>query len=288
MVDYKPTSDKNQVLLNCPECPEDTKYHMTYYFRSTSAYCHKCQTWMSKWQLEDILGPMPTSEFDDQKTNTLEEALHILEGKAPQEEIPQEIELPAGVSAWSRKRSRSYLQKRGVPQDLVLKHQIRFVTEEGMFENRILVPVIWRGKIVTFSARTINGGGKKYLFPRGSHPGNYLFNLNNVKGKTVMLTEGVFDALHLQRFGLPTVASFGKALTRTQMNLLKSFSRAVFFWDSDAYSEIAKYMGKLGIRVSAALLPEGDPCEYNESQILRFIQKDQGQLGVARKILERS
>lgn len=252
-----------------------------------TGWCFHCSTFFTKNRLERLIGPLPES-YNEQAPSSLEEAERAI--KSMSQSIPKqpEIELPGGVPAWQDKRSRAYLQKREVPESLVYKHKM-LLCMNGTFSNRIIVPVFDREKARTFTARDItNKKEKKYLFPAGVSSGKWLFNLDNVNHhRTVIVCEGVFDALHLQKFGLPAVASFGKKLSKEQVEKLACFSRTIFAYDSDALQETYTYMKRLGDRASAILLPYGDPTSFSEAELLKMLKNRVSLIDVAKSIVER-
>lgn len=286
---FKETSRQDVIRACCPSCDDD-RYHLYIYYGTRSGFCFRCSTYFRWRDLEASLGVIPDAPeyFDLEQTRSLDDIEKALYSQQMSSYDIQETELPKSVPAWEDKRSRAYLQARKVPSHLVWQHDIRFCSE-GYFRHRVLVPVTIQGKTVTFSARDITGKkAKKYLFPAGSKPGNYLFNFDSIRGGFIIVVEGVFDALHLQKIGLPAVASFGKKITKRQQELLESFSRIVLMFDSDALEEISKYAGTLRGRSRAVLLAHGDPTDYSEGEILKMLRRPEDRLGIAETLLKNS
>lgn len=281
MYGWKVTGNLQVVRTECPECTEDDYGHLYVYLTSGSpnGYCFKCGTFFSHRRLKEFFDDLPESSENLSSLQSIEQAANILRRRV-EENAPPEIELPKSVSAWGDKRSRSYLKSRGVSLHSVLLHNIRYC-RDGEYKDRVLVPVYYRGKPRTFSARDITGRKfKKYLFPSGVSSSSLLFNLGNVRGKMVVVVEGVFDAIHLQQFHIPTVASFGKKLTLAQQELLKGFERVILCWDADAKEEICKYMRTLP-QTEAVFLPKGDPTAYSEREIIRLLRHRLGRVEAA-------
>ena len=124
-----------------------------------------------------------------------------------------------------------YLAKKGLYQDLFKLTQ--FIAEGSYIcGDRVTVPVIYRGKVIGFSMRTLVNDDRKYLtlvnadlFP--SH--QWFFNLDNVTGDTVIVTEGVFDAI-----ATGGVAMLGTALSPDRIALLYRFKNIYLMFDNDA------------------------------------------------------
>ena len=80
--------------------------------------------------------------------------------------------------------------------------------------------------------------------PKGNKQSDFLFNWRGVGSETVVLTEGVFDAISAGAV-TPAVASFGKSLSARQISLLNAFKRVIFYWDLDAYPQAERYASSL-------------------------------------------
>lgn len=113
------------------------------------------------------------------------------------------------------------------------------------FRNRIMFPIHdARGQVVGFGGRTLDRNSRiKYLNSRENelfHKARVLFGLWHAAQaiaaqKTVIVVEGYFDWLALQRAGLKhCVACMGTALTAAQMRLLqRHIDKAILLFDGD-------------------------------------------------------
>jgi DNA primase len=141
-------------------------------------------------------------------------------------------------------KARDYLEARGVTPSQMATYDIRYCYD-GQYAGRVIVPCFFKGDVVTFVARDIFGmSSRKYLNPPGNKQSDFLFNLDRILGDTVVLTEGVFDAISSSE-AAPSVASFGKSLSKRQIELLNRFKRVTFYWDKDAYPQVESYASKL-------------------------------------------
>ena len=70
-----------------------------------------------------------------------------------------------------------------------------------------------------------------------------------------MLTEGVFDAIKISRIA-PSVASFGKSLSRRRIDLLNRFKKVIFYWDKDAYPQAERYASEIQAECVTVLHPD--------------------------------
>ena len=137
-------------------------------------------------------------------------------------------------------KGKNYLLERGVSVEQMEEYGIRYCYS-GSYSGRIIVPCFYKGDLVTFVARDVFGkSSRKYLNPIGNKQSDFLFNYDRVGSDTVVLTEGVFDAISASAV-LPAVASFGKSLSQRQIGLLNRFKNVIFYWDKDAYPQAEKY-----------------------------------------------
>jgi hypothetical protein len=141
-------------------------------------------------------------------------------------------------------KAQSYLEGRGLGEKEMRLYDVRYCYS-GKYAARIIVPCFYDGDLVTFVARDLFGtSDRKYLNPQGNKQSDFLYNLDNVQGSRVVLTEGVFDAISVAR-DVGAVASFGKSLSARQIDLLNRFKSVVFYWDVDAYPQAEKYSERI-------------------------------------------
>ena len=145
------------------------------------------------------------------------------------------------------------------------------------YRGRIIVPVMYTGRLVSFVARAIvEDSYLKVDTPPGNEQYSYLFNLERVWGqKRVVITEGVFDAMALDKH---SVATFGKKVTDAQTVLLLNAGvrELVIAWDADAQKEIWEAYLRLSFRfdkVTAIELPKGeDPSSLGHDDMVELLQ----------------
>ncbi len=104
------------------------------------------------------------------------------------------------------------------------------------YELRIIIPIFFGGRIVSFQGRDITNQQKERYkaCPVEKSVINckqILYNLDNAKGKWVVVVEGILD---VWRMGDGFVASFGTTMTSSQINLLnRRFDKITFLFDSE-------------------------------------------------------
>lgn len=152
-----------------------------------------------------------------------------------------------------------YLKKRGF--DPVYLKDKYFITGGGItgrWKYRVIIPIIYNGKVVSWTARSILD--KQTLneldIPRYKHlpidesvidPKKILYNLDNCRGQSVVLLEGPFDVL---KYDGNAVCSFGTAITEEQIRILyERFKKIYIIFDNEAAAQ--EKARKYGLRLAA-------------------------------------
>ena len=257
------TSDEDRVRVMCPMCG-DTSGHLYILLSAGLPYCQKCK-YDPKSAVKFIADVEGISFSDvyqmcgeglgyvDIEVEELVDGLFEEETKDyfeyevmtfDQTFVPvlERVNIPPIDSALDK--AQAYLEDRGVGEREMRLYDLRYCYS-GTYAARIVVPCFYENDLVTFVARDLFGlSDRKYLNPQGNKQSDFLYNLDNVDGDCVVLTEGVFDAISVDR-DVPAVASFGKSLSTRQIDLLNSFKKVIFYWDSDAYPQAEKYSHKI-------------------------------------------
>jgi len=171
---------------------------------------------------------------------------------------------------------KKYLIKRGFdPSFLQNKYKLRGSEIAGDWRFRLIVPVYYKGELVTFQGRDVSGKSDikyKSLSIEESvfDVKSVLYGIDDCYGDTISVVEGVFDKW---RMGEGFVASFGKNLTERQLYFLIKFKRIFFLIDSNdplskkfavRYSEFIAGMGKEAVVFD---MENGkDPGELTETE----------------------
>lgn len=183
--------------------------------------------------------------------------------------------------------AKAYLLKRGITEKEIESHDFRYGTH-GKFYGRVLMPICENGSLVCFSARAFfDYVQPKYLFP---HTGETLLTTSEAiwrfdealkqKPKNIVLTEGIFDAIFVNRivgvFGMSVMSS---ELSKGQLyKLLKlpDFTLFIILLDSDASEKaikMAREIHKYRQNVEVAFLERGDPAEVTEDELIEALDK---------------
>jgi hypothetical protein len=224
--------------------------------------CFNCK-YTASWQpgrpvsskLKSLLKWMNAS--DDEINKIIFEALKTESPDyKPHEFVTQitftEKELPEGsmlLTAWAQEELPKDLEKKLLDvfaylinrgNDPLSSHF--FWTPSPGFDNRVIVPFFFHGKIVGYTARKITDGRPKYVSDQ--HP-FFVFNLDNQKENQqyTLVTEGPFDAIAVNGVGL-----LGNGIGEQQARLINELgTKPILIPDQDLAGleaiEAAKELG---------------------------------------------
>lgn len=181
-----------------------------------------------------------------------------------------DLELPKHFSpiedkSWIGKRAKEYLiYKRKLTEESIINFDIGYC-HKGKYANRIIIPIYEDNTLVYFIARDFLGGSSlKYLNPKISKE-NILFNFKK-QYKTIVLCEGILDAISICQAGFNGVALLGKKILGGQVLKLLSFpsriKEIIILLDAGCKTEskeIAWTLSNPNIVVKIAYLEKGDP-----------------------------
>lgn len=171
-----------------------------------------------------------------------------------------------------------YLVSRGVG-----KREIeRFGLLDWRTRERVFVPVIVDGVMVSWVARTYVGSKPKALTPKKSSSKNNLFgfDLLNKHDKTISIVEGWLSAIRVWQAGFQNVvATCGSKLSMEQAERLSAFDRIIFWKEGDVAGrvfsvDVADWLGR-DRKIVIIELPEGtDPADFSTKRLKMFYQKE--------------
>jgi hypothetical protein len=181
-----------------------------------------------------------------------------------------------GLPAWEPLSAGAvrYLARRGITPE----HATRLGLVEMEDRMRVVVPYFGpSGEIIYWNARSYSNmeEGPKYLAASGKHP--LYIRPSWRPSDTVVLVEGVFDAINVEKHtGLAVAAIGGKALpSYLYPDLLDMASdRIVVLLDSDAFADALKLRQKLVTKrhVEAVWLPVGlDPADLTGDELRELL-----------------
>lgn len=185
----------------------------------------------------------------------------------------EEIELPE----WEplQPMAQRYLELRGIDADLAAKLGIVEVTDKF----RVLFPYFDReGTLIYWNSRAYNerlAPGPKYIAAPGKHP---LYYLEGDTQDTLVIVEGVFDAIACHRAGYSAVALGGKSLPkylrRPLLRISQSFTNLLVALDPDAMADAIKLQNQLAdVQATRLVLLPLDPADMETADLRRRLNE---------------
>lgn len=277
-IDYKNIVD-GWTNINCPFHDNGTRgYKGGFNLYDGHYYCWNCG-WqptnlvlskllnISEYQVKEIL-----SQYSNQKS--LQKLLSRKISKGTH------IDLPGDDIVKNDSIYKYLLKRRFNPEYLIDTYKIRNGGLVGEYSYRVIIPIYYHNKVVSFQGRSIFSKNKcselgilryKTFNVEESiiDPKHILYNLDNCTKKRIVVVEGIFDCW---RLGPKNIAStLGTSMSDKQINLLaKRYTKVVFLFDNEkeAQERANKYgnqLVSLGVEVEI-FNPEykHDPGAYTE------------------------
>jgi hypothetical protein len=297
-VDFKPQrGDPAEVVMPCPFCAGqfDTMSERKVFglnLENGKAHCYRCD-----WRARTVsyTARRLCEAFDIDFSWRMRLAAGFAESTLvePDEAVPEPIDLPVGYERFTGSKDRieakamRYLQERGITASMIRKYQIGYAAV-GEFAWRVILPVIGDdGQVYGFVGRDFSGTAKvKYL--NSTDHVKILWGLNGIKGGTVILMEGIIDAirsnLRLEERGWSrraiNAATLGSTITDVQIEQLRKFKQTVHFpdWDKAGVKGVlqrAPATHEAGIKTFVAIpkvLDERDPDSMDAAAYFRAVR----------------
>jgi len=155
-------------------------------------------------------------------------------------------------------------------------------------EDRLLIPIMQRRKLVSWQARRImetDSKYKKYVFEPHSQASHYLYNMDRAwRFKNVIICEGVTDVWRIgedEKKSVGAVALLGKNMTKEQMDIIKVLwgydGKGVVMLDPDASKEnstIYRFLKAYNVfprGVELIQLKDKDPADHTREELMGLI-----------------
>lgn len=150
-------------------------------------------------------------------------------------------------------KATTYLEEHGLLDDIHTNDL--YICMDGDYSNRLIFPIYFDGKLISWTARALFPTRSKYLYPPSSEEfndrGKIIFGLDKIfkseDVKQIFITESINDAIQLNG-----MAVLSKNITKEQIAILKGFNyrkkRLVFVLDNDKLTKWDKDLkgGELG------------------------------------------
>lgn len=250
------------IQTSCPFCGR-ADAHLGVHLESGVWHCWSC----GGHTRQEVIKRFTKCENRDVKT-ILEKysSLSVVDSWKRRKDGAFEVELPE-CRKWLPNPHWDYLFDRGFDPDYIVDTwRIEGTGFAGEYADRIIIPIYWKGQLVSFTSRDITG----------EHPAKYkscpaelevinhkhiLYGADLVFNDTVVVVEGPLDAWKL---GPGAVALFGTAFTQPQVLELSMYNKAIILFDTEDEAQaqadkLAYNLSALGLETEIATLPSGDP-----------------------------
>lgn len=275
-----PNCSPGWVVINCPHC-DDPSMHLGYSLKENYFRCWRC-------------GWKPINKTIAKLLNTNEgSVVPIISrygGEAPRlkESVvrvgDKPFRYPSGIFPKLQNNHRQYLKSRGFDSDYLerlwsLQGTGPVSTLDGIdYKNRIIVPIHWDGRIVSFQGRTVGKGIPKYracpqdreIIPHKT----ILYGKQGSWSGTGICVEGVTDVWRLGSFAF---ATFGTTVTLAQIQQMSRYFKKVAVAldpDSSGNNAAESLIGELHLRGVKAWRAEldKDPGSMNREEAQVFVR----------------
>lgn len=252
-IEYNNRVNRGWTNIACPFC-DDKTFNGGFNNANDYFHCWKCGGHNFRQALARAVN-IPFNEVDvliEQYAgrNSLLNKLNKKQAKAIKLTLPTNTFTPA---------ERKYLKQRNFsPKLLHEKYKIVGGGITGNWKYRIIIPLILNDKIVSWTGRSILSKQKinELKIPRYKNlsieqsvidPKSILYNLDNCKDRTGVLTEGAFDVM---RLGDGFFCSFGTELTQSQIAIIKDrFDKVFIMFDNEP--EAQTKARKFGLQIAS-------------------------------------
>jgi DNA primase len=186
------------------------------------------------------------------------------------------VELPKEATKKPTKYQKAYIKSRKFKlKELEILYDFYYNGPIGKWANRIIVPIYYNNRLVTFSSIDIAENSNlryKHLSKEESiiHTKELLYGMDSILNyDIVMVVEGFFDKA---RIGQNCVSTMGTLITPEQFKLLTRFKKVILVLDGDkaGYENSIKIANNLSVftDVERIILPEGtDPDSLDDSDV---------------------
>lgn len=285
----------------------DEKQHLYVNIEKNTWYCFKCgygdpeqhefSSWLPRFiadvekipigvAIDKILGkhtPLP----EDELSTLLEQAFNNPGKKKRERKVLDKIEMPKYFfRSWETTMPsipyQKFIKSRGMDFDDTRFFNVRysFASRDRYWQQRIIFPVYdLKGVCRTAVGRLITNNKEKApwvnwpktdlagcLWPLGSFVNKHTWKRYKF-GSVLVLTEGVFDALAVNKLtSFQALCTFGKKVSVDQIDMLKKLGvrTLIMGFDKDAKKQIKALSNKLKVSFDVYFFPFKSPIWQNE------------------------
>ncbi len=259
------------VNIKCMFCGDHSN-HLGFNLAKEYYYCWNC----GYHKTEDVLCDLLSVEYYEIKNIIKEYNTRPLLRNVISKSKFKKVDCLKMPGEELNKRHRNYLIKRNYDPDYIVdKYKIKGTGIVGDWKFRIMIPVFYKNKLVTYQGRDITDRQESKYVSLKKEDGiinikNILYNLDNCIDKNIIIVlEGVFDVWRMGDFSCCT---FGTFISDAPIKLLSWYKKIIFMFDDEkeAQKKAHKSAGQLsvlGCDVEIVSLDTGtDPADLSNEE----------------------
>ena len=291
---------RDEIAIKCPYCADDPSHHLAISLQGRGWICRRNEAHHGKSAARLVQQLLRCTR--EHAARLVGDPINIPDDFAaqvsllldpPKQEQRGELEMPSEFkpldpSRPSAKPYINYLRKRNyTDQQIKLMHRtfgLRYATS-GPFAHRIIFPIFYRKRLVSWTGRTINSSvDLRYkTIPAQQGIGSirdYLLWFDDLRGgNLICICEGPFDALRLRTEGFAATCLFTTTASASQLNhlhdVLPRYRYRALMLDQGTLPIALRLQAQLqGHDVRVVTLPSNvkDPGELSRSRLLEILR----------------
>ena len=232
-------SREGWIQVPCPFCTGHSGYHLGYNLEEGYYNCWRCGSKRIYAVIDALVGPLDENGIKDIYKRFQTDP----DGYYPWKDVPkadkkQKLKLPEGTETL-KKAHKQYLRGRGFdPDEIVDIWGIMGTTVYGNYARRIIIPIYYQGRLVSYHSRDITG--RQRLRHKACEKAEEILDHKTIvygfdhairnSRKKVIVVEGIFD---VWKIGPGAVATFGIEVLSSQVRLLSKFEEVFVLFDNE-------------------------------------------------------
>ena len=284
-IDYTTEGNKHctsgWVQVHCPFCEGSQNYHLGYNEEKNYGNCWRC----GYHRTVDILIALLNVSQREAKKLIRQYGGHSFSRPVLIKPRMKSFKFPSNCEQMKKSHRNYLIQRKFNPEQLEQDWNLMGVGPISLldrkdYKHRIIIPITWNGKTVSFQGRDITGKSEiKYkACPQNreliSHQ-TILYGKQEAWRDIGICVEGVTD---VWRLGFSSFATFGIGFTSSQIrNIAKNFTRVIIIFDDDlqAQERADKLMGELQFRGIETWKETiiGDPASLDQKDADSLVKK---------------
>jgi len=238
-IEYHKSGDDSEISICCPFCleegeSEDTRFRLGINTQTGQAQCFNCgkKSGGGDYIFNELQRIWESGDLEnDHRKKTKKK-------KTKRPVLPEDFQIvsPKNKDHWNRK-AYEYLRSRGVTKRQIKEKKIGYCVVDGHFHHRIVFPIYWKDKLQGLVGRDFT---LKQSPPYKNSVGSKtLCNLPETPRKSIVLVEGLFDSLGVERsirkedLEMDSAATLGHTLTGRQLKQLRKYKTIILWYDPD-------------------------------------------------------